>query len=99
MLHTAASLSRLDSESAFQMLARAQALAAEGKDIINLGIGQPNFRRLEHFVEAEIKAFCDEWRVAFRIDSRSEWWCTVFVSLAKMGDCYDEILYLPRCRG
>ncbi len=39
MLHTAASLSRLGSESAFEIPARAQALAGEGKDIINLGIG------------------------------------------------------------
>ena len=59
MLHTAASLSRLGSESAFQVLARAQALAAEGKDIINLGIGQPDFRTPEHIVEAGIKALRD----------------------------------------
>ena len=59
MLHTAASLSRLGSESAFQVLARAQALAAAGKDIINLGIGQPDFRTPEHIVEAGIKALRD----------------------------------------
>ena len=59
MLHTAASLSRLGSESAFQVLARAQALAASGKDIINLGIGQPDFRTPEHIVEAGIKALRD----------------------------------------
>jgi aspartate/methionine/tyrosine aminotransferase len=40
MLKLAASLSRLGTESAFEILARAQALAAQGKDIINLGIGQ-----------------------------------------------------------
>jgi aspartate/methionine/tyrosine aminotransferase len=59
MLHTAASLSRLGSESAFQVLARAQALAAEGNDIVNLGIGQPDFRTPEHIVEAGIKALRD----------------------------------------
>jgi len=59
MLHTAASLSRLGTESAFEVLARAQKLAAAGKDIINLGIGQPDFRTPEHIVEAAIKALRD----------------------------------------
>lgn len=59
MLHTAASISRLGSESAFQVLARAQALAAEGRDIVNLGIGQPDFRTPDHIVEAGIKALRD----------------------------------------
>jgi aspartate/methionine/tyrosine aminotransferase len=59
MLHPAASLSRLGSESAFEVLARAQALAGEGKDIINLGIGQPDFRTPKHIVEAGIKALRD----------------------------------------
>ena len=59
MLTKAASLSRLGTESAFEVLARAQALAAEGRDIINLGIGQPDFRTPEHIVEAGIKALRD----------------------------------------
>jgi aspartate/methionine/tyrosine aminotransferase len=59
MLHTAASLSRLGTESAFEVLARAQALAAQGQDIINLGIGQPDFRTPEHIVEAGVKALRD----------------------------------------
>jgi aspartate/methionine/tyrosine aminotransferase len=59
MLHPAASISRLGTESAFEVLARAQKLATEGKDIINLGIGQPDFRTPEHIVEAGIKALRD----------------------------------------
>ncbi len=59
MLHTAASLSRLGTESAFEVLARAQKLAATGKDIVNLGIGQPDFRTPEHIVEAAVKALRD----------------------------------------
>ncbi|MFL2646414.1 MAG: pyridoxal phosphate-dependent aminotransferase [Dehalococcoidia bacterium] len=43
---------RLGTETAFEVLARAQKLAAEGKDIINLGIGQPDFRTPEHIVNA-----------------------------------------------
>jgi aspartate/methionine/tyrosine aminotransferase len=52
-------LSRLGTESAFTVLARAQSLAAQGKDIINLGIGQPDFQTPQHIVEAGIKALKD----------------------------------------
>jgi len=58
-LQFADSIARLGTESAFVVLARAQALAAEGRDIINLGIGQPDFRTPEHIVEAGIKALRD----------------------------------------
>jgi len=53
------SLSRLGTESAFVVLARAQQLAREGRDIINLGIGQPDFKTPGHIVEAGIKALRD----------------------------------------
>jgi aspartate/methionine/tyrosine aminotransferase len=59
MLQPAASISRLGTESAFEVLARAQKLAATGRDIINLGIGQPDFRTPEHIVEAGVKALRD----------------------------------------
>ena len=58
-LKLAESLSRLGTESAFVVLARAGALAAEGRDIINLGIGQPDFATPEHIVEAAVKALRD----------------------------------------
>lgn len=58
-LQFASSLSRLGTESAFVVLARAQKLAAQGRDIINLGIGQPDFSTPEHIVEAGIKALRD----------------------------------------
>ncbi len=41
------------------MLARADALKREGRDIINLGIGQPDFKTPQHIVEAAIKALRD----------------------------------------
>lgn len=50
---------RLGTETAYTVLARAQALVAQGKDIINLGIGQPDFQTPEHIVEAAIKALKD----------------------------------------
>ena len=58
-LKFASGISRLGTESAFMVLARAQKLAAQGKDIINLGIGQPDFRTPEHIVQAGIKALQD----------------------------------------
>ena len=59
MLQTIAAFDRLGEENAFAVLARATALAAEGKDIINLGIGQPDFKTPSHIVEAAIKALRD----------------------------------------
>ena len=58
-LQTAENLSRLGTESAFEVLARAEALKAEGHDVINLGIGQPDFSTPEHIVEAAVKALRD----------------------------------------
>ncbi|MCY4655516.1 MAG: aminotransferase class I/II-fold pyridoxal phosphate-dependent enzyme, partial [Gammaproteobacteria bacterium] len=52
-------MSRLGTETAFEVLARAEALKAEGKDVINLGIGQPDFKTPGHIVEAAIKALQD----------------------------------------
>ena len=52
-------LGRLGTETAFEVLARAATLAAQGRDIINLGIGQPDFRTPPHIVEAAIRALKD----------------------------------------
>ena len=49
----------LGTETAFTVLAKANKLASEGQDIINLGIGQPDFKTPEHIVEAAIKALKD----------------------------------------
>lgn len=51
--------SRIGEENAFAVLARAGTLAAEGRDIINLGIGQPDFPTPPNIVEAAIKALRD----------------------------------------
>ena len=59
MLDVAERMTVLGTETAFEVLARAQALAAKGKSIINLGIGQPDFKTPPHIVEAAIKAMKD----------------------------------------
>jgi aspartate/methionine/tyrosine aminotransferase len=59
MLQMAGRMSVLGTETAFEVLARANALAAQGRSIINLGIGQPDFPTPEHIVEAGRKALAD----------------------------------------
>ncbi|MGQ0675375.1 MAG: pyridoxal phosphate-dependent aminotransferase [Rhodospirillales bacterium] len=59
MIHLAQSMGRLGTETAFEVLARAEALKAQGRDIINLGIGQPDFRTPDYIVEAAAKALRD----------------------------------------
>jgi aspartate/methionine/tyrosine aminotransferase len=52
-------MAQLGTETAFEVLARAKALEAEGSNIINLGIGQPDFQTPENIVEAGRKALAD----------------------------------------
>ncbi len=49
----------LETESAFAILAKANELQSKGKDIINLGIGQPDFATPQNIQEAAIKAIKD----------------------------------------
>jgi aspartate aminotransferase len=59
MLHVVPAFGRIGEENAFAVLAKAAALQAQGRDIINLGIGQPDFKTPPHIVEAAIKALRD----------------------------------------
>src|SRR6202007_2474190 len=59
MLKTIAAFDRIGEENAFAVLARAMLLMSQGRDIINLGIGQPDFRTPDFIVEAAIKALRD----------------------------------------
>ena len=59
MLNAAAAIARIGTESAFEVLARVKQLEAEGRSIVNLGIGQPDFKTPDHIVEAAIKALRD----------------------------------------
>jgi len=49
-------MSRLGTESAFEVLAKAKALEAQGRDIVHLEIGQPDFKTPVHICEAAYKA-------------------------------------------
>jgi aspartate/methionine/tyrosine aminotransferase len=49
-------MSRIGVEGAFKVLARARALEAQGRDIIHLEIGEPDFDTAPHIVEAAKRA-------------------------------------------
>ena len=49
-------MSRLGTESAFEVLARAKAMEADGSKIIHLEIGEPDFPTAPHIVEAAVEA-------------------------------------------
>ncbi len=59
MLRTVAGFDRIGEENAFAVLARATELVAQGRDVINLGIGQPDFHTPDFIVEAAVKALRD----------------------------------------
>jgi aspartate aminotransferase len=58
-MNMADSMSRLGTETAFEVLARAKALEAQGREIIHLQIGEPDFDTPPHVVEAAAKALRD----------------------------------------
>lgn len=59
MVHTAERMGRLGTESAFDVLAKARRLEAQGREIIHLEIGEPDFDTPEHIVEAGTRALRD----------------------------------------
>jgi aspartate/methionine/tyrosine aminotransferase len=54
-------MSRIGTESAFEVLARARALEKQGKSVIHLEIGEPDFPTPAHVVEAGQKALGEGW--------------------------------------
>ena len=52
-------LGRLGTETAFEVLARARALEAQGREILHLEIGEPGVDTAPHIVEAAVRALRD----------------------------------------
>jgi aspartate/methionine/tyrosine aminotransferase len=59
MLDIVKSFSRIGEENAFAVLARATELQRQGRDVVNQGIGPPDFPTPPHIVEAAVKALRD----------------------------------------
>ncbi len=55
----AAGVARLGSENAFEVLARARALEAQGRRVVHMEIGEPDFDTPEHIKKAAIDALYD----------------------------------------
>jgi aspartate aminotransferase len=54
-------MSRLGVESAFDVLVRARALEAQGRSVIHLEIGEPDFPTPAHIIEAAKRALDEGW--------------------------------------
>ncbi|MDB5029176.1 MAG: aspartate aminotransferase [Candidatus Eremiobacteraeota bacterium] len=59
--HLCGAVSRLGSESAFQVLARAKAIEATGRRVVHMEIGEPDFDTPGHIKEAGIQAIRDNY--------------------------------------
>lgn len=55
-MHLADRMHRIGTETAFKVLARAKALEAEGRDVVHLEIGEPDFDTPPNVVEAGVAA-------------------------------------------
>jgi len=60
-LRLASRMHRLGTESAFEVLVRARALEAQGKDIVHLEIGEPDFDTAPNIVESATTALHKGW--------------------------------------
>ena len=60
-LRLAERMSRLGTETAFEVLNRARALERQGKDIIHLEIGEPDFDTPQNVIEAGVEAIRGGW--------------------------------------
>jgi aspartate aminotransferase len=60
-MRLAKSFARLGSETAFEVLARAKQLEAQGKEIVHLEIGEPDFDTPQHVIDAACEALNSGW--------------------------------------
>jgi len=60
-MRLAGRMARLGTETAFEVLVRARELEAQGKEIIHLEIGEPDFSTPTNIVEAAVRALRDGW--------------------------------------
>lgn len=98
MLKTVSNFDRIGEENAFAVLAKATALAQSGMDVINLGIGQPDFQTPEHIVEAAVKALRDGhhgYTPANGILAAREAVCRRVLSLTDQQISPDNIMIMP----
>ena len=59
MIRLAERMSRLGTETAFEVLAKAKSLEARGKEVIHLEIGEPDFDTPQNIIDAAVKALTE----------------------------------------
>ena len=60
-MQLASAMSRIGTETAFEVLVRSRALEAQGRSIVHLEIGEPDFRTPQHIVDAAKQALDEGW--------------------------------------
>src|ERR1051326_9075439 len=60
-IRAAERMANIGQETAFEVLVRARALEAQGKSIVHLEIGEPDFDTPKHIVEAAKQALDQGW--------------------------------------
>lgn len=60
-MRLATRMQRLGTETAFEVLVRARALEAQGRDVVHLEIGEPDFDTPDNVREAGVQAIRDGW--------------------------------------
>lgn len=60
-IRLAEGMHRIGTESAFAVLARARALESEGKSVVHMQIGEPDFETPVHIVQAGVDALQNGW--------------------------------------
>ncbi|HEV2128649.1 MAG TPA: pyridoxal phosphate-dependent aminotransferase [Thermomicrobiales bacterium] len=60
-IELASRMQRLGTETAFEVLMRARALEAQGRDVVHLELGEPDFDTPEHIIEAGAQALHEGW--------------------------------------
>jgi aspartate/methionine/tyrosine aminotransferase len=60
-MQLASAMSRIGTETAFEVLVKARALEAQGRNIVHLEIGEPDFRTPQHIIDAAKQALDEGW--------------------------------------
>jgi aspartate/methionine/tyrosine aminotransferase len=60
-MQLASAMSRIGTETAFEVLVRSRALEAQGRSIVHLEIGEPDFKTPQHIVDAAKQALDEGW--------------------------------------
>src|ERR1035437_4260266 len=60
-MQLASAMSRIGTETSFEVLVRSRALEAQGRSIVHLEIGEPDFQTPQHIVDAAKQALDEGW--------------------------------------